>query len=103
VPDASASASAAPKQAPLPADVAPEPEAAPPARAAPYKPPPLPRLLATPPAPPLPLADAIKALKAQKRARFVESVEMTIRLGIGPKRSDQMVRAHTPAPRDALR
>jgi hypothetical protein len=105
LPDAASSASAAsppPKQAPLPADVAPEPAAAPPARRAAAKPPPLPRLLASPDRPPLPLSDAIKALKASKRARFVESVEMTVRLGIDPKRSDQMVRTRVHVACDAF-
>jgi len=80
---------APPKQAPLPADVeAPVAPAAPP----PATPPPLPRFVARPDAAPLPLRDAVAAVLALRRARFEESVELCVRLGIDPKRSDQMAR-----------
>jgi hypothetical protein len=90
--DATGGAGALPRQANLPEDVAPAPEVAPAAAPAPPKPPPLPRFVAAAETPPLPLPDAVKAVKALRRARFVESVELTVRLGIDPKRSDQMVR-----------
>jgi ribosomal protein L1 len=80
-----------PKVAPLPADVL--PVAPPPPVAAAGPPPvPLPRLVPAVKRAPLPLPQAVAAVKALRRARFVESVELTVRLGIDPKRSDQIVR-----------
>ena len=81
-----------PRVAPLPADVLPAP--AEPAAAAPPPPPPppLPRLVHRAKRAPMPLQQAVAAVKAMRRARFVESVELTVRLGVDPKRSDQIVR-----------
>ena len=83
--------------APLPVDIAPPPP--PPPAAAPPPPPPrppaaLPTFLATPPGAvaPLPLPAAVAAVLSQRRARFCESVDLTVRLGVDPKRSDQVVR-----------
>ncbi len=38
------------------------------------------------------LADAVNLLKGFKKAKFDESVEIVLKLGIDPKRSDQLVR-----------
>ena len=38
------------------------------------------------------IKEAVKILKSFPPARFDQSVELSIKLGIGPKRSDQMVR-----------
>ncbi|KAL2611599.1 hypothetical protein R1flu_023291 [Riccia fluitans] len=47
---------------------------------------------------PMVLADAIKELKASAKARFDESVEVHVRLGIDTRRSDQMVRGAATLP-----
>ncbi|CAI5469668.1 unnamed protein product [Closterium sp. Yama58-4] len=47
----------------------------------------------------LSLADAIKRVKEGARAKFDETVEVHVRLGIDPKRSDQMVRGSAQLPR----
>eukprot|EP00899_Mesostigma_viride_P009984 jgi/Mesvir1/18988/Mv18949-RA.1 len=47
---------------------------------------------------PVSLATAIKAIKTQKPAKFNETVEVSIRLGIDPKRGDQMVRGGVTLP-----
>jgi large subunit ribosomal protein L1 len=44
------------------------------------------------------LEDAIKLLKAAPKAKFDESVDVVIRLGIDPKKSDQMVRGSVALP-----
>ena len=90
--DAVLTPDAAPKTAPLPADIVPPPaeEAEPQGRRQP--PPPLPKLVPQPPAVPLALRDAVSAAVGLRRAKFIESVELTVRLGIDPKRSDQLVR-----------
>ena len=82
---------AAPKTAPLPADIVPSPavDAEPQGR---RQPPRLPRLVPPPPSVPLALHEAVSAAVGLRRAKFVESVELTVRLGIDPKRSDQLVR-----------
>jgi len=41
---------------------------------------------------PLPLEEALKKLKSFNTTKFDQSVEVAIRLGIDPKRADQMVR-----------
>lgn len=45
-----------------------------------------------------PLADAVKMLKENKFAKFDESVEVSIRLGVDPKHADQMVRGTVALP-----
>ncbi|KAL3701346.1 hypothetical protein R1sor_019368 [Riccia sorocarpa] len=47
---------------------------------------------------PMVLADAIKELKANAKARFDETVEAHVRLGIDTRRSDQMVRGAATLP-----
>ncbi|GAB4821525.1 hypothetical protein N2152v2_008571 [Parachlorella kessleri] len=47
---------------------------------------------------PVPLLDAIKQVQAQARANFDETVELALRLGIDPRRGDQMVRGATMLP-----
>jgi large subunit ribosomal protein L1 len=44
------------------------------------------------------LHDAIEALKQQKATKFVESIELHIRLGINAKKSDQVVRGSVQLP-----
>lgn len=44
-------------------------------------------------------ADAIDTLKALPGAKFTESVDAAIRLGVDPKKSDQMVRGATNLPK----
>ena len=39
-----------------------------------------------------PLADAVKIIKANARAKFDETVELSMNLGIDPRHADQMVR-----------
>ncbi len=39
-----------------------------------------------------PLADAVRAVKARAFAKFDESVEVSVRLGVDPKQADQIVR-----------
>ena len=39
-----------------------------------------------------PLADAVKALKAVPKAKFDETVELALNLGVDPRHADQMVR-----------
>jgi len=39
-----------------------------------------------------PLAEAVKLIKANARAKFDETVELAINLGIDPRHADQMVR-----------
>ncbi len=41
---------------------------------------------------PYPLPDAIKAVKANATAKFDETIEMSMNLGIDPRHADQMVR-----------
>ena len=38
------------------------------------------------------LNDAVKAVKLKARAKYVETVDVCVQLGIDPKRSDQAVR-----------
>ena len=45
-----------------------------------------------------PLTDAIKLLQSLPKAQFNESVDLSINLGIDPKKSDQNVRAATTLP-----
>src|SRR6184192_1031320 len=45
-----------------------------------------------------PLADAIALVKQTARAKFDESVEMSMNLGIDPRHADQMVRGLTSPP-----
>src|SRR4249920_3957398 len=45
-----------------------------------------------------PLADAIKLVKQNARAKFDETVEMSMNLGIDPRHADQMVRGLTSLP-----
>ncbi len=45
-----------------------------------------------------PLSDAVKMLKENKYAKFDESVEVAIRLGVDPKHADQMVRGTVALP-----
>lgn len=44
------------------------------------------------------LADALDALKSLPRAKFVESVDVSINLGVDPRKSDQVVRGSTVLP-----
>ncbi len=44
------------------------------------------------PSEPLPLEDAVKALKKYDNAKFDETVELAVKLGIDPKNSAQLVR-----------
>jgi large subunit ribosomal protein L1 len=46
----------------------------------------------------VPLAEAIALVKASKRRKFDQSVELAINLGIDPRRGDQMVRGATSLP-----
>jgi large subunit ribosomal protein L1 len=45
-----------------------------------------------------PLPDAVKLLKENKYAKFDESVEVAVRLGVDPKHADQMVRGTVALP-----
>src|SRR6201997_197112 len=45
-----------------------------------------------------PLADAIKLVKSISTAKFDETVEMSMNLGIDPRHADQMVRGLTNLP-----
>jgi len=45
-----------------------------------------------------PLAEAVKVLKEHKIAKFDESVEVAVRLGVNPKHADQMVRSTVSLP-----
>jgi large subunit ribosomal protein L1 len=45
-----------------------------------------------------PLADAIRLIKANSKAKFDETVEMSLNLGIDPRHADQMVRGLTNLP-----
>jgi len=45
-----------------------------------------------------PLADAIRLIKANARAKFDETVEISLNLGIDPRHADQMVRGLTNLP-----
>lgn len=45
-----------------------------------------------------PLADAIKLLKSVPKAKFDETIEMSMNLGIDPRHADQMVRGLTNLP-----
>ena len=40
----------------------------------------------------LPLADAIKKVKESANAKFTETVEIAVNLGVNPKHADQQVR-----------
>lgn len=44
------------------------------------------------------LDDAVKLLRESARAKFDESVEATVRLGVDPRKADQMVRGTTVLP-----
>ncbi|UCE67169.1 MAG: 50S ribosomal protein L1 [Candidatus Zixiibacteriota bacterium] len=44
------------------------------------------------------LEDAVKLLRETARAKFDESVEATVRLGVDPRKADQMVRGTTVLP-----
>ncbi len=45
-----------------------------------------------------PLADAVEVLAKFPKAKFDETVELSIRLGVDPAQGDQMVRGTTPLP-----
>src|ERR1700760_4371069 len=45
-----------------------------------------------------PLADALKLVKTLSKAKFDETVEMSMNLGIDPRHADQMVRGLTSLP-----
>src|ERR1039458_9364720 len=45
-----------------------------------------------------PLPDAIKLIKSTAKAKFDETVEMSMNLGIDPRHADQMVRGLTSLP-----
>jgi large subunit ribosomal protein L1 len=45
-----------------------------------------------------PLADALRLIKANSKAKFDETVEMSLNLGIDPRHADQMVRGLTTLP-----
>jgi large subunit ribosomal protein L1 len=45
-----------------------------------------------------PLPDAIRLIKANSKAKFDETVEMSLNLGIDPRHADQMVRGLTTLP-----
>ena len=45
-----------------------------------------------------PLADAIKLIKSISKAKFDETIEMSMNLGIDPRHADQMVRGLTSLP-----
>lgn len=45
-----------------------------------------------------PLAEAVKILQKFPKAKFDETVELSFRLGVDPKQSDQMVRGTVPLP-----
>src|SRR3984893_12387358 len=45
-----------------------------------------------------PLAEAIKLVKQNAKAKFDETVEMAMNLGIDPRHADQMVRGLTTLP-----
>src|SRR5208283_118279 len=45
-----------------------------------------------------PLADAVKLIKQSAKAKFDETVEMSMNLGIDPRHADQMVRGLTSLP-----
>ncbi len=47
---------------------------------------------------PYALRDAVALVKSAAYAKFDESVDLAIRLGVDPKRSDQMVRGTTSLP-----
>lgn len=47
---------------------------------------------------PVTLMDAIRQVKAKRRAKFDETVEAAVRLGVDPKRSDQLVRGAATLP-----
>lgn len=44
------------------------------------------------------LAEALDALKSLPRAKFVESVDVSVNLGVDPRKSDQVVRGSTVLP-----
>nr|HPQ94312.1 50S ribosomal protein L1 [Thiolinea sp.] len=44
------------------------------------------------------IADAIDLLKSLPRARFIESVDVSVNLGVDPRKSDQVVRGSTVLP-----
>ena len=45
------------------------------------------------------LKEAVKLLKSFKRAKFDESVEVAMKLGIDPKQSDQLIRGSVSLPK----
>lgn len=45
-----------------------------------------------------PLAQAVEVLGKLPRAKFVETVDLAVRLGVDPRQSDQMVRGTVPLP-----
>jgi large subunit ribosomal protein L1 len=47
---------------------------------------------------PYPLDEAIRLIKANSKAKFDETVEMSLNLGIDPRHADQMVRGMTTLP-----
>lgn len=47
---------------------------------------------------PVPLKEALKIVKALKRAKFDETVEVHMHLGIDPTQADQMIRGSIPLP-----
>ena len=57
----------------------------------------------------LSVADAVKAVKANATAKFDETIEIAMNLGVDPRHADQMVRGvcncllyTSPSPRDGL-
>ncbi len=46
-----------------------------------------------------PLGDALRVLQAFPKPRFDETVELSVRLGVDPKRTDQMVRGSVSLPK----
>ncbi|MFQ3592913.1 MAG: 50S ribosomal protein L1, partial [Gemmataceae bacterium] len=47
---------------------------------------------------PLPLKEALKLVKSLKRAKFDETIEVHMHLGIDPTQADQMIRGSIPLP-----
>jgi len=45
-----------------------------------------------------PLVEAVEVLAKLPRAKFVETVDLAVRLGVDPRQSDQMVRGTVPLP-----
>ena len=50
----------------------------------------------------MPFADAIKAVKDNATAKFDESIEVALNLGVDPRHADQMVRGVVNLPKGCL-